>query len=93
MIFELFFILDLLKRNELVTQSTPTQVQEVVTAVRQTKGSTSNLGGSGLFKVGPITEIRVPVDISPYTLEQANADFNEAIKGIPITSLPYLGKR
>ena len=67
MIAELLLIMDLLKAN---TQTPPFEPSTKPTAVRQTKGSTANLA-AGLFGIGPITEIRVPLDIKPLTIEEA----------------------
>jgi len=64
MIAELFLILDLLP-DTVQTNGTPKSP-----AVKQTKGSTANLA-AGLFGIGPITEIRVPLDIKPLTIEEA----------------------
>ena len=51
MIAELFLLLDLLP-DTVQTNGTPKSP-----AVKQTKGSTANLA-AGLFKIGPITEIK-----------------------------------
>ena len=86
MIAELYLILDLLKD----TVQTPPSAKPQ--AVKQTKGSRANLA-AGLFEVGPITEIKQQVIIPPISPDQFNQWYLDAIEGIPITSLPYTGKR
>jgi len=81
MIPELFLILDLLKDTVGDTPISPPS------AVRQTIGSRANLA-AGLFKVGPITEIKQQVIIPPITQDQATQWWLDATKGIPVTSLP-----
>ena len=86
MIAELYLILDLLKD----TVQTPPSAKPQ--AVKQTKGSKANLA-AGLFEVGPITEIKQQIIIPPISPDQFNQWYLDAIADIPITSLPYTGKR
>ena len=96
MIFELFLITELL-RNTVGTPSSTVVVPSptptpVPTAVTPTKGSGASLVGD-LFAVGPITEIKIPIDVPMITPKEASDAYLDAIQGIEITSLPYLGKR
>tara|TARA_Y100000310_G_scaffold293677_1_gene323445 strand:+ start:54 stop:320 length:267 start_codon:yes stop_codon:yes gene_type:complete len=88
MIAEVKLILDLLRSTEKAPEQVPVSPQ----AVKQTEGSLSNLAGV-LFEVGPIVEIKQPVVIPEITTAEATQWWLEATEGIPITSLPYLGKR
>ena len=96
MIVELFLITELLKQ----TVGTPNSTSEVPSptptpvprAVTPTKGSGASLVGD-LFPVGPITEIKIPLDVPMITPKEASDAYLDAIEGIEITSLPYLGKR
>ena len=88
MIAELFLILDLLGD----TVDTPISPSAKPQAVRQTKGSTANLA-AGLFRVGPITEIKQSFELPTMTPKEASDAYLDAIEGIEITSLPFLGKR
>ena len=90
MITELFLIMDLLRDTVGDTPISPPSVKPQ--AVKQTKGSKANLA-AGLFEVGPITEIKQQVIIPPISPDQYNQWYLDAIADIPITSLPYLGKR
>ena len=88
MIAELFLIMDLLGD----TVDTPISPSAKPQAVRQTKGSTANLA-AGLFRVGPITEIKQSFELPTITPKEASDAYLDAIEGIEITSLPFLGKR
>ena len=88
MIAELFLIMDLLGD----TVDTPISPSAKPQAVRQTKGSTANLA-AGLFRVGPITEIKQSFELPTMTPKEASDAYLDAIQGIEITSLPFLGKR
>tara|TARA_R110000751_G_scaffold201879_1_gene306556 strand:- start:399 stop:665 length:267 start_codon:yes stop_codon:yes gene_type:complete len=88
MIAELFLIMDLLGD----TVDTPISPSAKPQAVRQTKGSTANLA-AGLFRVGPITEIKQSFELPTMTPKEASDAYLDAIEGIEITSLPFLGKR
>ena len=88
MIAELYLILDLLGDTVDTPISPPAKPQ----AVKQTKGSTANLA-AGLFRVGPITEIKQSFELPTMTPKEASDAYLDAIQGIEITSLPFLGKR
>ena len=77
MIAELFLILDLLGD----TVDTPISPSAKPQAVRQTKGSTANLA-AGLFRVGPITEIKQSFELT-LTPEQARDLYLEGATGRP----------
>jgi len=76
MIAELFLILDLLP-DTVQTNGTPKSP-----AVKPTKGSTANLA-AGLFKIGPITEIKQPVVLPKLTQQQAATAYLQAATGRP----------
>ena len=86
MIAELFLILDLLGDNVYVRTNgdtpivspRPTKPQ----AVKQTKGSTANLA-AGLFRVGPITEIKQSFELPTMTPQQTATAYLEAATGRP----------
>ena len=78
MIAELFLILDLLGD----TVDTPISPSAKPQAVRQTKGSTANLA-AGLFRVGPITEIKQSFELPTITPQQAATAYLEAATGRP----------
>ncbi len=96
MIAEVILITELLKQ----TVGTPISTSEVPsptpapvpTAVTPTKGSDASLVGD-LFAVGPITEIKQSFELPMITPKEASDAYLDAIEGIEITSLPYLGKR
>ena len=90
MIAELYLIMDLLRDTVGDTPISPPSVKPQ--AVKQTKGSKANLA-AGLFEVGPITEIKQQIIIPPISADQAAQWWLDATAGIPITSLPYTGKR
>ena len=90
MLAELLLIVDLLDSPSF--RATPVKKVTPPQAVKQTKGSLANLA-AGLFEVGPITEIKQQVIIPPISIADANQWYLDAIKDIPITSLPYTGKR
>ena len=75
MIAELFLLLDLLP-DTVQINGTPKSP-----AVKPTKGSTANLA-AGLFKIGPITEIKQPVAIT-ITPQQAATAYLQAATGRP----------
>jgi len=75
MIAELYLILDLLKDTVDTPISPPL-------AVRQTKGSKANLA-AGLFKVGPITEIKQSFILPEFTPQQVATAYLEAATGRP----------
>jgi len=77
MIAELFLILDLLGD----TVDTPISPSAKPQAVKQTKGSTANLA-AGLFRVGPITEIKQSFELT-LTPEQARDLYLEGATGRP----------
>ena len=77
MIAELFLIMDLLGD----TVDTPISPSAKPQAVRQTKGSTANLA-AGLFRVGPITEIKQSFELT-LTPEQARDLYLEGATGRP----------
>ena len=77
MIAELFLIMDLLGD----TVDTPISPSAKPQAVRQTKGSTANLA-AGLFRVGPITEIKQSFELI-LTPEQARDLYLEGATGRP----------
>ena len=77
MIAELFLIMDLLGD----TVDTPISPSAKPQAVRQTKGSTANLA-AGLFRVGPITEIKQSFELT-LTPGQARDLYLEAATGRP----------
>ena len=79
MIAELLLIMDLLKAN---TQTPPFVPSTKPTAVKPTKGSTANLA-AGLFKIGPITEIKQPVVLPKLTQQQAATAYLQAATGRP----------
>jgi len=87
MIAELFFIVDLLKKRQLMEPSTPTISPPVIYDPDydyQLKKP----------KVVPqITEIKLPVVIPPISPNEARDAYLEAVEGIEITALPFLGKR
>ena len=76
MIAELFLILNLLP-DTVQTNGTPKSP-----AVKPTKGSTANLA-AGLFKIGPITEIKQPVVLPKLTPQQAATAYLQAATGRP----------
>ena len=76
MIAELFLILDLLP-DTVQTNGTPKSP-----AVKPTKGSTANLA-AGLFRIGPITEIKQPVVLPKLTQQQAATAYLQAATGRP----------
>ena len=78
MIAELFLIMDLLGD----TVDTPISPSAKPQAVRQTKGSTANLA-AGLFRVGPITEIKQSFELPTITPQQAATAYLEAATGRP----------
>ena len=78
MIAELFLIMDLLGD----TVDTPISPSAKPQAVRQTKGSTANLA-AGLFRVGPITEIKQSFELPTMTPQQAATAYLEAATGRP----------
>ena len=96
MIGELFLITELLKQ----TVGTPNSTSEVPsptptpvpTAVTHTEGSGASLVGD-LFALGPITEIKQSFELPIITPKEATDAYLDAIEGIEITSLPFLGKR
>jgi len=95
MIAELFLILDLLGDNVYIRTQDDTPI---VSPTRPTKqhgvtDQTTNGFGGGLFEVGPITTISQPVVIPPISPEQYTQWWLDATAGIPVTSLPYTGKR
>ena len=90
MIAELYLIMDLLRDTVGDTPISPPSVKPQ--AVKQTKGSKANLA-AGLFEVGPITTISQQVIIPPISPDLFNQWYLDAIADIPITSLPYTGKR
>ena len=77
MIAELFLIMDLLGD----TVDTPISPSAKPQAVRQTKGSTANLA-AGLFRVGPITEIKQSFELT-LTPGQARDLYLEGATGRP----------
>ena len=77
MIAELFLIMDLMGD----TVDTPISPSAKPQAVRQTKGSTANLA-AGLFRVGPITEIKQSFELT-LTPEQARDLYLEGATGRP----------
>ena len=77
MIAELFLILDLLGD----TVDTPISPSAKPQAVKQTKGSTANLA-AGLFRVGPITEIKQSFELT-LTPGQARDLYLEGATGRP----------
>ena len=78
MIAELFLIMDLLGD----TVDTPISPSAKPQAVRQTKGSTANLA-AGLFRVGPITEIKQSFELPTMTPQQTATAYLEAATGRP----------
>ena len=82
MIAELFLIVDLLNKSSL--RSTPIeQAPPVRVAMKPTVGSKASLGGSGLFKVGPISKITQPVEGVYITPRQAAEAYIQAGTGRP----------
>ena len=77
MIAELFLIMDLLGD----TVDTPISPSAKPQAVKQTKGSTANLA-AGLFRVGPITEIKQSFELT-LTPGQARDLYLEGATGRP----------
>jgi len=94
MIAELYLILDLLGETvgDTPISPPPTGQPKPITSYGVTDQTTNGFGG-GLFEVGPITEIKQPVIIPPISPNQFNQWYLDAIANIPITSLPYTGKR
>ncbi len=96
MIAEVILITELLKQ----TVGTPNSTSEVPsptpkpvpTAVTHTEGSGAGFV-SDLFKIGPITEIKQSFELPMITPKEASDAYLDAIEGIEITSLPFLGKR
>ena len=85
MIAELLLITELLKK----TVGTPNSTSEVPSPTPTTGGS---LVGD-LFALGPITEIKQSFELPIITPKEATDAYLDAIEGIEITSLPFLGKR
>jgi len=71
-------LLKLIVDSGAVSPKAPTKT----TAVRQTKGSLSNLA-AGLFGVGPITEIKQSFEIAEFGIQDATSAFLEAGIGLP----------
>ena len=80
MITELFLIMDLLRGTVGDTPISPPSVKPQ--AVRQTIGSKANLA-AGLFKVGPITEIKQSFILPEFTPQQVATAYLEAATGRP----------
>ena len=78
MIAELFLILDLLGDNVYVRTNGDTPI----VSPRPTKLSTANLA-AGLFRVGPITEIKQSFELPTITPQQAATAYLEAATGRP----------
>ena len=64
------------------TVDTPISPSAKPQAVRQTKGSTANLA-AGLFRVGPITEIKQSFELPTMTPQQTATAYLEAATGRP----------
>ena len=79
MIAELYLIMDLLKDTVGDTPISPPSAKPQ--AVKQTKGSTANLA-AGLFRVGPITEIKQSFELT-LTPGQARDLYLEGATGRP----------
>ena len=78
MIAELFLILDLLGDDVYVRTNGDTPI----VSPRPTKRSTANLA-AGLFRVGPITEIKQSFELPTITPQQAATAYLEAATGRP----------
>ena len=78
MIAELFLILDLLGDDVYVRTNGDTPI----VSPRPTKLSTANLA-AGLFRVGPITEIKQSFELPTMTSQQAATAYLEAATGRP----------
>tara|TARA_R110002049_G_scaffold9331_1_gene47711 strand:- start:260 stop:523 length:264 start_codon:yes stop_codon:yes gene_type:complete len=78
MIAELFLILDLLGDDVYVRTNGDTPI----VSPRPTKLSTANLA-AGLFRVGPITEIKQSFELPTITPQQAATAYLEAATGRP----------
>ena len=78
MIAELFLILDLLGDDVYVRTNGDTPI----VSPRPTKLSTANLA-AGLFRVGPITEIKQSFELPTMTPQQAATAYLEAATGRP----------
>ena len=94
MIAELFLVMDLLGDTvgDTPISPPPTGQPKPITSYGVTDQTTNGFGG-GLFEVGPITTISQPVVIPPISADQPTQWWLNAIADIPITSLPYTGKR
>ena len=79
MIAELFLILDLLGDD---VYFRTTKADTPIVSTRPTKLSTANLA-AGLFRVGPITEIKQSFELPTMTPQQTATAYLEAATGRP----------
>jgi len=76
MIAELFFIVDLLKKRQLMAPSTPTISQPVVYKPKTVPPPR----GLGLFELGKIEEIKQPLIIDPTKIDYGQLDWKPDYK-------------